>query len=471
MPSTAESALGDRLVELTTSLRDHGIRVGTSEVADAARIATALGLDDRIRLRGGIAAAMLRRAGDREVFDRLFDLYFPAAPVGAPCSLPSRSTSFATSWSRPLPTTTRRCSRISPPRPSTCSARSRTGDQQQGYSSAQTISRLQPQRAIAAAQQQSRGPRGEGTQGGERLSDRFDRDELRARVAVFRRRVEAEALRRNTQVRSRERVARFGVGSGIEQRDFLSAGTKDLEELRRHIDPLARKLAARMSARRASGRGAIDVRRTLRRSLSTGGVPIDPAYRERRRHRPDLIVLADLSGSVGAFSTFTMLLMQALHAQFRKVRAYGFISSTAEITDLLRNAEPGAPLANWARRTREFTAHGTSSSYGTAFRGFVRSEWENVGPRSTVLILGDARTNYGDPGVAHVAAIASRARHVAWLNPEPAGCGTPATRSQRRTQRWSTCTSAATWTSCGRSSRAPCPSEPARPSNTAQRSQ
>ena len=420
MPSTAESALGDRLVELTTSLRDHGIRVGTSEVADAARIAIALGLDDRIRLRGGVAAAMLRRAGDREVFDRLFDLYFPAAP-GRRTVQPAESVDeLRDQLVQALADNDTQMLEDLAAAAVDLLGEVANGDQQQGYSSAQTISRLQPQRAIAAAQQQSRGPRGEGTQGGERLSDRFDRDELRARVAVFRRRVEAEALRRNTQVRSRERVARFGVGSGIEQRDFLSAGTKDLEELRRHIDPLARKLAARMSARRASGRGAIDVRRTLRRSLSTGGVPIDPAYRERRRHRPDLIVLADLSGSVGAFSTFTMLLMQALHAQFRKVRAYGFISSTAEITDLLRNAEPGAPLANWARRTREFTAHGTSSSYGTAFRGFVRSEFENVGPRSTVLILGDARTNYGDPGVAHVAAIASRARHVAWLNPEPA---------------------------------------------------
>ena len=426
MPSTGETALGDRLVELTTSLRDHGVRVGTSEIADAARIATALGLDDRIRLRGGVAAAMLRRAGDREVFDRLFDLYFPAAPGRRTVPQAESVDQLRDQLVRALADNDARALEDLAAAAVDLLGEVANGDQQQGYSSAQTISRLQPQRAIAAAQQQSRGSRGadgnggEGGQGGEQLSDRFDRDELRARVAAFRRRVEAEALRRNTQVRSRERVARFGVGSGIEQRDFLSAGTKDLDELRRHIDPLARKLAARMSARRAAGQGAIDVRRTLRRSLSTGGVPIDPAYRERRHHRPDLVVLADLSGSVGAFSTFTMLLMQALHAQFRKVRAYGFVSSTAEITDVLRDAQPGAPLGIWARRTREFTAHGTSSSYGTAFRGFVRSEWESIGPRSTVLILGDARTNYGDPGVAHVAAIAARARHVAWLNPEPA---------------------------------------------------
>nr|WP_246306262.1 VWA domain-containing protein [Allobranchiibius huperziae] len=404
-------------------MRDHGIRVGTSEVADAARIATALGLDDRIRLRGGVAAAMLRRAGDREVFDRLFDLYFPAAPGRRTVARAESVDELRDQLVQALADNDAQGLEDLAAAAVDLLGEVANGDEQQGYSSAQTISRLQPQRAIAAARQQSRGARGEHSgsgQGGEQLSDRFDREEMRARVAAFRRRIEAEALRRNTQVRSRERVARFGVGSGIEQRDFLSAGTKDLDELRRHIDPLARKLAARMSARRAAGRGEIDVRRTLRRSLSTGGVPIDPAYRERRRHRPDLIVLADLSGSVGAFSTFTMLLMQALHAQFRKVRAYGFVSSTAEITDVLKDAEPGAPLGIWARRTREFTAHGTSSSYGTAFRGFVRSEWESIGPRSTVLILGDARTNYGDPGVAHVAAIAARARHVAWLNPEPA---------------------------------------------------
>lgn len=344
MPSVTETALGDRLVELTGSLREHGIRVGTSEVSDAGRVATTLGLDDRVRLRSGLAAAMLRRSGDREVFDRLFDLYFPAAP-GRRSAGPAH---FVDELREALLQAIAVGDDMALEELAAAAVdllgQVASGDVRQGYSAAQTILRVQPQRAIAPAQQQSRSDRGVG---GEQLSDRFDRDEMRSRVAAFRRRVEAEALRGNTHVRSRGRVARFGVGSGIEQQDFLTARAADLTELRRHIEPLASKLAARMSVRRAAGRGAIDVRRTLRRSLSTGGVPIDPVYRGRRRHRPDLVV-ADLPGSVGGFSTFTMLLMQALHAQFRRVRAYGFVSSCAEITDLLRSAQPGASLGRWA---------------------------------------------------------------------------------------------------------------------------
>ncbi len=411
-------------MELSRSLREHGIPVGTSEIADAARIAGVLGLQDRDRLCAGTASAFLRRAGDRTVFDQIFDLYLPAAPGERTLPPAQAVDELRTALIDALARNDREQLDQLAAGAVQQLGQVASGEQQQGYSSAQTISRLQPERAIAAAQQQSRqasdGRRRSG--GGEPLSDRFDRDEMRTRVAAFRRRVESEALRRNTQVRSRERVARFSVGAALEHREFLTAGTRDLEDLRRQVDPLARKLAARLAARRAAGRGALDLRRTVRRSLATGGVPIDPAYRHRRRHRPDIVVLADLSGSVGAFSTFTMLLLQALHAQFRQLRAYGFVSSAADLTDLLRGASGRSQQIGpeLARRSPQFTAHGTSSSYGTAFRGFVDGELDRVGPRSTVLVLGDARTNYGDPGLSHLRAIAVRARHVAWLNPEPA---------------------------------------------------
>lgn len=415
--------VAQRLVELTGSLREHGVDVGTSDVADAGRVALTLGLTDRRRLRTGLACAMLRRSGDREVFDQLFDLYFPAAPGRRTLAAATSTDQLRDALVRALAADDTVALEALAAAAVDLLGEVANGDERQGYSSAQTIVRLQPQRAIAAAQQQSRGS-GSGQTGlngqGEQLSYRFDRDEMRTRVAAFRRHVEAEALRRNTGIRSRERVARFGVSGGIEQRDFLAASTRDLAELRRHIDPLARKLAARMSARRRSGNGTLDLRRTLRASMATGGVPIDPVYRDRRRHRPDLVVLADMSGSVGGFSTFTMLLMQALHAQFRAVRTYGFVSSSAEITDLLRITGPGQSLSGWARGRPEFTRHGSSSSYGTALRGFAQRELAGIGPRSTVLILGDARTNYGSPGIEHLIAITRRARHSAWLNPEPA---------------------------------------------------
>ncbi|WP_159298289.1 VWA domain-containing protein, partial [Raoultella terrigena] len=121
-----------------------------------------------------------------------------------------------------------------------------------------------------------------------RFSDRFDRDEIRTRVGHFRRRIETEAARRNAEVRGRDRISRYGVRDPLERKDFLLTGTTEAAELQAAIGPLSRKLAAKLAARqRRHSRGAIDIRRTLRAAMSTGGVPIRPAHRRRHRSRAD----------------------------------------------------------------------------------------------------------------------------------------------------------------------------------------
>ncbi|TWP32601.1 VWA domain-containing protein [Leekyejoonella antrihumi] len=444
----AADGVGGRLVALAGGLRGYGLHVGTSEVTDAARVVEVLGLTNRARLRDGLAAAMLRRSGDAHVFEQLFDLYFPVA-VGAAIGLPAHTVDELRERLMHAVATGDSAAIDAIARAAVEALGAVSADAQRGWSAAQTLDRFAPQRTIAGAQQLARslqqgdpegGGDGEGSGGGdgsggaggggsgggqgsapgERLTDRIDRDEARRRVAEFRARVESETRRRNAEVRGRSHLAQHGIRGPVEQRDFLSAGAADLDELRRSIDPLAKKLATRLQARRRAGRGSIDVRRTLRASMSTGGVPITPVYAPRRTHRPDLVILADLSGSVGGFSTFTMLLMRALHAQFRRVQVFGFISSTADVTDVVRGAGHGAALVTWARRQPELTAHGSSSSYGNALRTFADNHLAAVGPRSTVLVLGDARTNFGDPRVDDLRSIRERARHVVWLNPEPA---------------------------------------------------
>lgn len=429
MRSTADAPTTDdvvaRLVALAGSLRTHGLQVGTSEVNDAARAVEVLGLTHRSRLREGVAAAMLRRSGDRRVFDELFDLYFPVAVGRSGTDTSATPEGLREQLVDALATDNHaELDRIAR---AAVDLLGSVGDTDRGWSAVQTLDRFAPQRAIAGAQQLARrmqqGDSGGGSgsaAGGESLTDRIDRDELRSRVAAFRSRVESETRRRNAELRGRSQLAQHGIQAPVEQRDFLSAGTKDLNEMRRGIDPLAKKLATRLQARRRAGRGPIDVRRTLRASLSTGGVPISPVYAPRRSHRPDLVILADLSGSVGGFSTFTMLLMQALHAQFRRVQVFGFVSSTADVTHIVRAAERGAGLVSWAREQPALTGHGAGSSYGNALRTFVDEQLPSISTRSTVLLLGDARTNYGDPRVDDLHRIREHARHVVWLNPEPA---------------------------------------------------
>ena len=203
--------------------------------------------------------------------------------------------------------------------------------------------------------------------------------------------------------------------------DFLYAGKDRLAELRRTVQPLARKLATRMAARRRRApRGTIDLRRTLRGSLSTGGVPMRPVLRRRRPSRPELVLLCDVSGSVSGFSDFTMLLVQALHEQFSKVRVFAFVNRVDEVTGFLRHgvADP-AGLGARIQAEARLTAYHGSSDYGVALGEFAERHGAAVGPRTTVFVLGDARTNMSDPNLAAVRRIAEQARHVHWLNPEP----------------------------------------------------
>ena len=160
------------------------------------------------------------------------------------------------------------------------------------------------------------------------------------------------------------------------------------------------------------------MRRTIRRSLASGGVPLDVAPRRRRPHRPELYVLCDISGSVAEFSVFTLTLMSALSAELPRTRSFVFVDAVDEITGLLERT--GHQIEPWQilRNTNVIGATG-HSDYGTVLGQF----WERVGSElsgtATVLITGDGRSNYRPAEAATLAAIARRARSVFWLDPEP----------------------------------------------------
>uniref|UniRef100_UPI0024543395 VWA domain-containing protein n=1 Tax=Nocardia cyriacigeorgica TaxID=135487 RepID=UPI0024543395 len=241
------------------------------------------------------------------------------------------------------------------------------------------------------------------------------------RLRAFRTALQTEARIRSADLRGTDYIARRGVEMSTDRIDFLGAREQDLAEMRRLVHPLARKLATRLAARRRKAvRGQIDLRRTLRASMSTGGVPVTPVLRARKHGRPDLVVLADLSGSVTGFAEFTLLLVAALQDQFSRVRSFGFIDTCAEITPWFTPGTPPTPDLT-ARIIREsgVTRFG-SSNYGEALTGFVTNHLDALGPRTSLLILGDARTNRTDPNLAALSLMLDKAKHAYWLNPEPA---------------------------------------------------
>ncbi|MEV6612871.1 VWA domain-containing protein [Streptomyces sp. NPDC051051] len=417
---TGGTEVAERLTGLVAALRAHGVRVGTGETVDAARAAAVLGFTDRALLREGLAATLLHSADQRRVFDAVFDLYFPYG-VGV-----------GVGGSRPVPPADRddlrdRLAAALADDDAALTARLAIeavdgfggyggSPGSDGWSAYQTLERLRPQTLSARVRDEVR-RRG----GGAEFTDRLLEDEVRRRIEAFRALVAAEARRRVAERRGRDEIARRAVAPTADRVDFLYASRDRLAELRRTVHPLARKLATRLAARRRrAARGSIDLRRTLRGSLSTGGVPMRPVLRRRRPARPELVLLCDVSGSVAGFSDFTMLLVQALHDQFGKVRVFAFVNRVDEVTALLRHGAAD-PEGLGARIRAEATLTGWhgSSDYGVALGEFAERYGAAVGPRTTVFVLGDARTNMSDPNLPAVRRIAARARRVHWLNPEP----------------------------------------------------
>ncbi|MEU0038104.1 VWA domain-containing protein [Streptomyces sp. NPDC006333] len=418
----APAGVTRRLTELVGALRSHGVRIGTGETVDAAHAMEALGLTDRERLREGLAAALLHSTAQRRVFDPAFDLYFPrlvgvpdtgAADTDAPAAdraeLRDRLAAALADNDAAL------LARLAVEAVDGFGGYG-SSPGSDGWSSYQTLDRLRPQTLLARARDDVRARTGAAG-----FTDRLLEDEIRRRIDAFRALVAAEARRRVAERRGRDEIARRAVAPTADRVDFLFAGRDRLAELRGVVQPLARKLATRLAARRRrAARGSIDLRRTLRASLSTGGVPMRPVLRRRRPVRPELVLLCDVSGSVSGFSDFTMLLVQALHDQFSKVRVFAFVNRIDEVTGLLvHGAADPEGLGARIRAEATLTGWHDSSDYGVAFGEFAERYADAVGSRSTVFVLGDARTNMGDPNLPAVRHLCERARRVYWLNPEP----------------------------------------------------
>ncbi|MFJ8079238.1 VWA domain-containing protein [Streptomyces sp. NPDC096205] len=412
---TAPADVTARLTGLVSALRAHGLRIGTGESVDAARAAAELGFTDRELLREGLAATLLHSPAQRQVFDPVFDLFFPRA-VGGPEASSADRDELRDRLAAALAADDRAAmARLAVEAVDGFGGYGGSSGSD-GWSSYQALDRLRPQTLLARVRDDVRAS---GARTG--FADRLLEDEIRRRIEEFRRLVAAEARRRVAERRGREEIARRAVAPTADRVDFLYAGKDRLAELRRTVRPLARKLATRLAARRRrAARGSIDLRRTLRGSLSTGGVPMRPVLRRRRPVRPELVLLCDVSGSVSGFSDFTMLLVQALHDQFSKVRVFAFVNRVDEVTGLLAHGHAGPEGLGARIRAEAHIAgwHG-SSDYGVALGEFAERYGDAVGPRTTVFVLGDARTNMADPNLPALSRIAGRARRVYWLNPEP----------------------------------------------------
>ncbi len=252
------------------------------------------------------------------------------------------------------------------------------------------------------------------------LTRRLVEEEAHLRIERLREEIKEEIRRRLVEDRGHEAVAKTLRQPLVEEIDLMHATRTDLRNLEQVIEPLTRKLAARLAQRRRlASRGRLDFRKTMRASLASGGVPIDPRFRHIRPHRPELFLLCDISGSMATFARFTLQFTFAMGTQFSKLRAFVFVDAVDEITEFL---QPGVDFRDALLRITteaDVVWMDGHSDYGHALEQFSHKYGREITPRSTVIIAGDARNNYRDARERYLAEIADSCQSLYWLNPEP----------------------------------------------------
>ncbi len=252
------------------------------------------------------------------------------------------------------------------------------------------------------------------------LEERLEKDEYETRIEQFKKEIEAEIRRRLVADRGAEAMAKTLRKPLPEDVEFMHASRDEMQSLRKALYPLTRKLAARLARKRRHGRkGPLDFRNTVRHSLSYGGVPAEPKFKYPRPAKPELMVVADISGSVAAFARFTLMFVYAIQNQFSKVRSFVFIDGIDEVTPFFKATEDVQEAVHRVNTEADVVWVDGHSDYGHAFEVFWERYGRDIGPKTTVLLLGDARNNYHASQAWVVKEIRQRARHVYWLNPEP----------------------------------------------------
>jgi uncharacterized protein len=415
--TAAGEGVWGRVEQLASGLRASGADVALSDLLDAAEALRHIRLADREELRTALRATLVKHAHELARFDALFDRCFPARPQAPDGPAPAA----------PAPT----------PGGAAPAADPGLGERVRAAVDAGTEAelRLLAEEAVARHAGFEQGVRTEryhvyrvmravelahllhdalrrARERGEDLS----RADVSARVEALRRLIAEEVQARMAAEGGAEALAPLGNPFDVE---LARATASELAEVRAAVRPLARRLAARLRRRRQSMRsGAVDMKRTARRSVGTGGVPLDVAYRRPHAHKPEVFVLCDVSGSVADFAGFTLTLISALAGELAATRSFAFVDAVDEITDVVESC-PGV-VEPWQilQRGRVIGADG-HSDYGAVLGAFRDRYGRAVGDRSTVIVTGDARNNYRPSGAATLADLARRARAVYWLNPEP----------------------------------------------------
>jgi len=405
--------LAPHVAAFCEELRDEGLAVGTSELLDAFAALEVVPWTDPADFREALAASVAKSQEDRRVFDLVFDRYFfRAAEAEAleqgvhegeryrgggdlDLDLEQLRDAIRQAIAEGSDGEMRDAARL---------AIAAFGRQGEGSGvvgvDVQRIRRTLGLQASGRDAQQGDGPP-------------IEREQIQQFERHLRRELERAMIARTEKLPPSRPLAEL-------DRALPTSPTQDLAAVHRAVAQLKRRLATLGHEQRGRRRGAIvDVRRTMRASLETGGVPLRLRYRPKHPRRPEIYVLCDVSTSVTSASMFFLSVLHALHDSFRKLRSFVFIERISEVTEVFERERDFRAISERISREGGVADVSGYTDYGRVWLEFLEEISEDLDPRSTVIVLGDARTNGREPHAEVFAQIAERAGRTFWLNPEP----------------------------------------------------
>jgi len=429
-------------VEFIHALRGADVRVSTAEALDAVKALQLVGYQDRSTLKLALGQTLAKSEDEKQAFNQCFDAYFHFSSMDT--LKPSDNndkphTNEESLANNILNNLTELASQLlpeilSPSQPATLAqpAQSSSPLGQLLLSGDQSAAAM----AMASAGQSTNvsqiqlmtqkglyGRRMMMAMGLEAMEDEIWEAELSE---------DPQRLQLAQQLRSARDILRSEVRDYVERQFLLQAKAKGrqlrqetmtrvkLEHLREFKDTriLVRKLAMRLAKKHAhrkktSNRGQLNVRTTLRQSIPHNGIMFNPQWRTKRINRPKVMAICDVSGSVSQVARFLLMFLYSLTDVLPRVRAFAFSSRLGEVTELFQQLD----IDDAIDETLDQYGNG-STSYGQALLDFREHCMQDVDKKTTVIILGDARNNYGEAHTEILRELYQRSNQLIWLNPE-----------------------------------------------------
>src|SRR6476661_4616705 len=411
LPDRGPEGFDARMLDFADELRKEGMAVGTAEILDALAALETIPWTTEQWFRSALAATIAKSQDDQLLFDKVFERYFFRAVEREAIERGVTEASELGGFERMEMDSLRerianaiRDGSDGEMRDMARLAISAFGRQGEGSG----VIGVDVQRI-----RRSLGLRGETDPARRDEPDSVPQERLRQFERHLRRELERQLIERTRALPPSRPLREFDRG-------LPSNPLQDLSQVHRAVAMLKRRLATQGMEQRGRTRGAhVDMRGTMRASLETGGVPLRLKYRPKRPRRPELYVLCDVSTSVTSASVFFLSVLHALHDNFRKLRSFVFVERISEVTEVFERERSFANVSRAITSNADVADVSGYTDYGRVGLECLGKVIDDLDPRSTVIVLGDARTNGREPHAQAFSAISERAGRTFWMNPEP----------------------------------------------------